>query len=156
MKKNDSDIGKNLTFETIRQIYAQKRRDQKNLLAQHLRNNLKDSGITVSGSQGIGDYTSGGRFSVPYDLSNWQWVNIKRNGRNMIMISLQTFEQDKFTKNYHVLMDRLGIFVYGNAKDPRESYREMIPLDIDLPMTDEKLETLTILVKEKLEKENAL
>ena len=156
MKKNDSDIGKDLTFEKIRQIYAQKRRDQKNLLSQHMRNNIKDYGITVSGSQGIGDYTSGRRFSVPYDLSNWQWVNIKRNGRNMIMISLQTFEQDKATKNYHVLMDRLGIFVYGNAKDPRESYREMIPLDIDLPMTDEKLETLTILVKEKLEKENAL
>lgn len=63
------------------------------------------------------------------------------------MISLQTFDQDKNSKNYHVLMDRLGIFVYGDAETPKESYHEMKQTDIDLPMTEEKLERLAELVK---------
>ena len=51
-------------------------------------------------------------------------------------------------------MDRLGIFVYGDADTPKESYREMKQTDIDLPMTEEKLERLAELVKANMPFDN--
>ena len=132
-----------LEFEEVRQRYAELRREQKKLIREY----LNSKGFDVSCAQGIGDYTCGGKFKVPYDLSNWQWLYVKENGKKVMMISLQTFDQDKNSKNYHVLMDRLGIFVYGDAETPKESYHEMKQTDIDLPMTEEKLERLAELVK---------
>ena len=141
---------KNLEFEEVRQRYAELRREQKKLIREY----LHSRGFDISCAQGIGDYTCGGEFKVPYDLSNWQWLYVKENGKKVMMISLQTFDQDKNSKNYHVLMDRLGIFVYGDAETPKESYREMKQTDIDLPMTEEKLERLAELVKANMPFDN--
>ena len=139
-----------LEFEGVRQRYAELRREQRKLIRKY----LHSCGFDVSGTQGIGNYTCGGEFKVPYDLSNWQWLYVKENGKKVMMISLQTFDQDKNSKNYHVLMDRLGIFVYGDADTPKESYREMKQTDIDLPMTEEKLERLAELVKANMPFDN--
>ena len=57
---------KDLEFEEVRQRYAELRREQKKLIREY----LHSRGFDISCAQGIGDYTCGGEFKVPYDLSN--------------------------------------------------------------------------------------
>ena len=118
-------------FMQIRQRYKELRLEQRKIIIEH----LEKAGFTVlgkNGGRGICDYTSGRRFQIPYDLSNWLWINVEKDGRKA-MISLQSFDQDPNSKNYHVLLDRIGIFLYDGTATPCKSYKTMEAQDIDLP-----------------------
>ena len=135
-------------FMQIRQRYKELRLEQRKIIIEH----LEKAGFTVqgkNGGRGIRDYTSGRRFQIPYDLSNWLWINVEKYGR-MALISLQSFDQDPNSKNYHVLMDRIGIFIYNGDTSPCKSYEKMEAQDIDLPMDEKKLGKLIEVLNQKL------
>ena len=147
-KKDATSV--NDEFMQIRQRYKELRLEQRKIIIEY----LEKAGFTVlgkNGGRGICDYTSGRRFQIPYDLSNWLWINVEKNGR-MAMISLQSFDQDPNSKNYHVLMDRIGIFLYDGAASPCKSYEKMEAQDIDLPMDEKKLWKLIEVLNQKLSK----
>lgn len=64
-----------------------------------------------------------------------------------LLLSLQAFEQDPYSKNYHVLMDRIGIYIYfPNSRNTADAIDRMLITDIDLPIDEEKLEKLSCLL----------
>ena len=135
-------------FVQIRQRYKELRWEQRKIIIER----LEQAGFTVqgkNGGRGLCDYTSGRRFQIPYDLSNWLWINVEKNNRKAL-ISLQSFDQDPNSKNYHVLMDRIGIFIYDGASSPCKSYKKMEAQDIDLPMDEGKLGKLIDVLNQKL------
>jgi len=147
-KKDATSV--NDEFMQIRQRYKELRLEQRKIIIEY----LEKAGFTVlgkNGGRGICDYTSGRRFQIPYDLSNWLWINVEKKDR-MAMISLQSFDQDPNSKNYHVLMDRIGIFLYDGVASPCKSYEKMEAQDIDLPMDEKKLGKLIEVLNQKLSK----
>ena len=147
-KKDATSV--NDVFMQIRQRYKELCLEQRKIIIEY----LEKAGFTVlgkNGGRGICDYTSGRRFQIPYDLSNWLWINVEKNGR-MAMISLQSFDQDPNSKNYHVLMDRIGILLYDGVASPCKSYEKMEAQDIDLPMDEKKLGKLIEVLNQKLSK----
>ena len=135
-------------FLKVRQCYRELRREQRQLIAGYLER--QGFAVAKNGGRGIRNYTSGRRFEVPYDLSDWLWIDVEKNGKRA-MVSLQSFDRDPASKNYHVLTDRLGIFLYDGARTARESYYRMETLDVDLPMDDGKLAVLADVLNEKLD-----
>ena len=129
------------SFSWIKEQYKEVRESQrKNII-----NYLKLKGFTVSVSpragQGIEKYGES-RLGKSYDLRNWKWIDIEKDGQK-IMLSLQPFDYDKNSGNYHALMDRLGIYLYKkNSNETSDAIKRMFLTDIDLPMDDEKLEKL--------------
>jgi len=123
-------------FLEIKQEYNELRSLQRNEIIKYLEeNNFK---VKKRGKSGRGDkyYTSGGRFGTSYDLSNWKWIDASSNGKNFI-ISLQCFDVDPNSYNHHVLMDRIGVYMYEKYNS-YEAYTKMEVTEIDLPMDDIK------------------
>lgn len=77
----------------------------------------------------------------PYDLSNWKWISARIESLGLdIDISLQAFDIDPKTLNRHVLMDRIGLYVYKSGEyDATKCFENMVNTGIDLPMTEEKI-----------------
>ncbi len=132
-----------MNFEDIKNSYVHAREDERKKIVKYLEGN----GYTiVKGSRaGKGDshYTSGNKIA-PYDLSNWKYIEAEKFEKQFF-ISLQAFERDPNTNNIHVLMDRLGIYTYTGTRKNYNSYdafTKMIITDIDLPLSDEKLNHL--------------
>lgn len=104
---------------------------------------LKENGYEVLrefGGKGKTKYTSGNRLNVPYDLSNWKWIEAKKEGC-FYFISLQAFDKDPSSGNLHVLMDRIGVYKYEKYNF-NEVLEKMKTTDIDLPMDKEKFDML--------------
>lgn len=123
-------------FIEIKAKYVELRSIERNNIIKFLEIN----GYTIinrRGGKGSKGYTSNNTLRVPYDLSNWKWIEVEKEGVYFI-ISFQAFDMDATSGNYHVLMDRLGVYKYTkyNAK---EAFEDMIITDIDLPMNDEKM-----------------
>lgn len=129
-------------FEMCKKEYEKARDCEKNKLMDF----LKNKGIKVLNKghgNGISQYTSGGKLEVSYDLSNWKWVEIEKEGYKYL-ISLQPFDKDKKTGNIHVLMDRIGIYKYKEYV-ASEAMEKMVITNIELPLTEEKLNELLTL-----------
>lgn len=125
-------------FLSVKQKYNDLRELERKSIIDFL---VKNKFIVKSGynsGNGLKNYTSGKKFTKPYDNSNWKWIECSsKEGKNYI-ISLQSFEIDPNTNNHHVLMDRIGIYTYKhyNASD---AFTLMAITEIDLPMNDDKL-----------------
>ena len=102
----------------------------------------KSSKPYLTGS-GQSNYTSRGTIES-YDLSNWKWISARNEEQALdFIISLQAFDIDAKTQNRHVLMDRIGLFIYNMKEyNATECFTHMINTGIDLPMTVEKYESL--------------
>lgn len=127
------------SFDDIKREYVQAREKERKDIIEY----LEKAGFTVMnkrGGKGKTNYTSNHTLQLPYDLSNWKWIETKKDGV-FYFISFQAFDQDTSSGNYHVLMDRLGIYRYVtyNAK---EAFETMTVTDIDLPMDEDKYERL--------------
>ena len=60
-----------------------------------------------------------------------------------LILLLQAFDIDLKTRNRHILMDRIGLYVYNiNKYDAYECFTNMLNTGIDLPMTKEKFDKL--------------
>ena len=97
-------------FRDVKKAYTDCREAERVKIKKH----LKGKGFTVwSGDKegkGIPRYTSGGRLAPAFYLSNWKWLEALDEER-YYFISLQAFDRDPNSQNYHVLMDRLGLFI---------------------------------------------
>lgn len=104
---------------------------------------LEKKGIKVL-NKGFGrgdkEYTAGGKLEVPYDLSNWKWVNIVK-GEYKYTISLQAYAKHVETGRVVVLMDRIGIYKYKEYS-ASEVIEKMVVTDIVLPFTEDKLNSI--------------
>lgn len=112
-----------------------------------IRDHLVDRGFVVSKSsragKGVINYTSSGRIK-PYDLSNWKFIIAEKSGKK-VFISLQAFDQDKHSRNHHVLYDRLGVYAYEEYS-PADVFSKMLTTNIDLPMDEAKFAELDELI----------
>lgn len=154
---NEEEKIKNLEKETeefvqAKEKYAACRKAQLKLILDY----LESIGFTVrpqKGGYGVTTYGTRGkqpRFSIAYNLSNWMYIDVEKSGKSF-MISLQPFDLDPNprNKNYHVLMDRIGIYIYApdnKSKRTADAIVRMLSTDIDLPMDEAKLEKLGCLL----------
>lgn len=139
-------------FNEVRQRYKQLRLEQRKLM----KNYLEQNGFTVrmpnargQGGKGNPHYGRRKRQPLPeeYDLSNWMWMDVEL-GNMKYLVSLQTFDFDPNSQSYHVLMDRLGIYLYRNGSDRAPAaLHHMLETGIDLPMDTDKLERLASILK---------
>ena len=77
-------------------------------------------------------------------MSNWKYITAQKDGKQ-VFISLQAFDQDKNSRNHHVLDDRLGVYAY-EVYSPEDAFSKMITTDIDLPMDEAKFAELDKLI----------
>ncbi len=134
-------------FLEIKDIYNKRREEERIKLRDYL---IQEgfSGISERGNagKGIGKYTSGKRLELPYDLSNWKYVEAS-SGNVQYLISLQTFDIDPRSHNVHSLIDRIGIYSYVGRYDAEKAMANMKITDIELPLSNEKLERLCQILK---------
>ena len=81
----------------------------KNLERLRIVRGLQEAGFTASGRQGVPGYTSRGCIA-PCNLGLWKWVFAKK-GRWIVVIDLQTLEQDPLTKAVHALEGVISVDV---------------------------------------------
>lgn len=91
----------------------------------------------------------------PFDLSGWMWVEARRDDVGII-VSLQTLDQDPQSLNIHVLMDRIGVGVFGDTDNPDVGgpLFEANTTGLELPLTPEDLEELLTLVETRIADHN--
>lgn len=122
-------------FELIKQVYTECREAERLKIANH----LEKQGFKVkkhgSAGKGVKEYKSGGRLNKPFDLSNWKWIEIIKDGREFL-VSLQPPDKDPSSENHHVLMDRIGVC----------SNEHWIITDIDLPIDEKSLDALVEII----------
>lgn len=101
----------------------------------------KGENVSYKGGNGNFDYTNSGKLEKSYDLTNWKWVEITKGNRKFF-ISLQAFDKDKGSKNYHVLMDRIGICMYGREEKNPNYFDLMKITSLELPLSESELDDL--------------
>ncbi|MDD7334650.1 MAG: hypothetical protein SOV61_00360 [Lachnospiraceae bacterium] len=136
-----------MNFLEVRSQYNKLREEERNKISKYLRNHDDFKNATVKAKRGSYKYKSGKRLEIEYDLSNWLWIDITINDVNFL-ISLQTFDQDPNTGNFHVLVDRIGIYAYGGDYSADDAHKNMMITNIELPIDDNKLEKLANIVKD--------
>ena len=111
---------------------------------------LENRGLTIVRKSGNGgeNYTNNGTLPKEYDLRNWIWVTGKYKDKGFL-ISLQAFDRDKESQNYHVLMDRIGICVYDKEQNKPNYFDIMEVTNLDLPLGKRDLNLLYNLIVTK-------
>lgn len=111
---------------------------------------LESKGLFVDkrGGNGGENYTNNGTLPKEYDLRNWIWVTGKYKDKGFL-ISLQAFDRDKESQNYHVLMDRIGICVYDKEQNKPNYFDIMEVTNLDLPLGKRDLNMLYNLIVTK-------
>lgn len=139
LNKQEQAVANSEDFDEIKKRYVEAREKERNKIADFLRNKGLTVSKQVNAGKGLSDYTAGGTIS-PYDLTNWKYVEAKGDGYS-VLVSLQAFDHDPSSRGHHILMDRLGICVYEKY-DAEQAFQNMHVTDIDLPLTDTKLDEL--------------
>lgn len=122
-------------------------KEKYNLLREYERkkiiNYLCEKGFEIScnGGKGKPDYTNGGKLKKSYDLTNWKLVNATK-GNIKYFISLQAFDRDTSSKNYHVLMDRIGICAFSKEVKNPDYFSLMQMTSLELPLEKKDLDEL--------------
>lgn len=122
-------------FELIKQVYTESREVERLKIA----NYFEKRGFKVkkrgSAGKGVKKYISGGQLNKHFDLSNWKWIEITKDGREFL-VSLQPPDKDPNSGNHHVLMDRIGVC----------SNKHWKITNIDLPMDEKSLDDLVEII----------
>ncbi len=128
------------TFEDIKKEYNSIREDERKKLRDYLFSKDLEN-ISKGGNAGKGKkkYTSGKRLTVPYDLSNWKFIEASKDGVNFF-ISLQAPDVDPNSNNKHTLTDRIGVSYYIGKYNTHIVCSNMKITDIELPLDNEKME----------------
>ncbi|MBQ9120073.1 MAG: hypothetical protein IJY09_08500 [Lachnospiraceae bacterium] len=127
-----------MDFNEARDAYVNARSEERMKIIKF----LEQKGFEIlkkNGGSGRANY-KGSHMETPHNLRNWKWIEAQC-GENYYFISLQVFEQDYKSKNRHILMDRLGVYKHMEY-DPEAIFESMQITEIELPMTEEKLENL--------------
>lgn len=135
-----------MDFTEIRDQYNELRRKERNIIVNYLRNHVFfKNKAKINARNGSQKYNSGQRLKTKYDLRNWLWIDLAINDVNFLL-SLQTFDYDPKTGNLHVLMDRIGIYVYGDNYSAVDARENMMITNIELPLNENKLEELANII----------
>jgi hypothetical protein len=132
-------------FEEIKEEYIRLREEERKTIVNHLQNEGFDidNPSNGSGKKKYGARRNGkNRLDPPYDLSFWKWISVSFDNDKKAFISLQSFDKDPSSYNLHVLMDRIGIYVYEEKYCAAEARTKMITTNIELPMDENKLRQL--------------
>lgn len=135
-----------MDFIKLKDEYYKYRKNERNSLSAYIRTFLnekykgKDKNLKVRANGGRTGYTSGSRLKTKYNLSNWMWIDIHID-KLKILLSFQTFDHDPKNGNLHVLMDRIGLYVYSGKYSAIDAQKNMMITNIELPLKKEdKLE----------------
>lgn len=94
------------------------------------------------------------RFKGPdsrqYDLSDWLWIEIVRNGRDWLLVSFQAPDRDRGSRNHHALQDRIALIDAG--ADGFDGSGHFEDTGIELPLDKQKADRLIALIEERLER----
>ena len=141
------------SFQQIKEQYAQQREAERKRLTAYLQKHtlFASSGLKVmAGSrsgQGNRDYSSGGRI-LPFDLSNWKWVECRsQDGGFSAVISLNMPDNDLNSGNPHSLYDQVGVLL--TYKHGNDYYKTSIWTDIDLPLDEKAMGKLVWIIAEQ-------
>ena len=113
------------------------------------------------GGSGLSEYSSGNTLEVKYDLSNFKYIETKYKDC-VILISLQTFDIDnnKKSKNIHLLYDRIGI-IYDYDENSKievgntlvsDAFLKMKITNYELPLSQKEREELVREIIEHVDK----
>ena len=125
-------------FLEIKEKYNSLREYERNKIIKYL--SEKGFEVSYNGGKGRLNYTNNGKLEKSYDLTNWKWVNATKENIKYF-ISLQAFDRDASSKNYHVLMDRIGICAFSNEKKP-DYFNLMETTSLELPLGEQDLDEL--------------
>ena len=133
-------------FKNVKETYRLLRMEERIKIMDYLENR----GRTIVRKSGNGgeNYTNNGTLPKEYDLRNWIWVTGKYKDKGFL-ISLQAFDRDKASQNYHVLMDRIGICVYDKEQNKPNYFDIMEVTNLDLPLGKRDLNLLYNLIVTK-------
>lgn len=134
-------------FKNVKETYRLLRMEERIKIMDYLENR----GLTIVRKRGNGgeNYTNNGTLPKEYDLRNWIWVTGKYKDKGFL-ISLQAFDRDKDSQNYHVLMDRIGICVYDKEQNKPNYFDIMEVTNLDLPLGKRDLNMLYNLIVTKV------
>ena len=134
-------------FKNVKETYRLLRMEERIKIMDYLEN----KGLTIVRKSGNGgeNYTNNGTLPKEYDLRNWIWVTGKYKDKGFL-ISLQAFDRDKDSQNYHVLMDRIGICVYDKEQTKPNYFDIMEVTNLDLPLGKRDLNMLYNLIVTKV------
>ena len=128
-----------MDFFELKDGYYKYRKKERDNLSRYLRNffkqNYKDKKLKVRVNGGSKRYLSGSRLKTEFNLSNWLWIDIDIDELK-ILLSFQSFDHDPKTGNLHILMDRIGLYVYSGEYSAVEAQTNMFITDIQLPLDD--------------------
>lgn len=139
-------------FKKVKKAYKECRQDQKTIIKKYLSDQHYEISKYYLKQHGDRHYKSKSRgssfpFEKEYDNTNWMYLDVEKEGKS-IFISLQTFDRDPESGNYHVLMDRIGIYIYTpGSRQTKDAIHKMLATSIDLPMTDDSRKILTDILK---------
>lgn len=104
---------------------------------------LSENGFKVSymGGAGRSNYTNGGELEKSYNLTNWKWIDASKE-ESKYFISLQAFDKDKSSNNFHVLMDRIGICKFSKENNKPDYFSLMQTTSLELPLEKKDLAEL--------------
>ena len=170
-----------IIFKELKAVYKQKRKHELVKLKEFFQKHFSSKGFDVEVRLFSRDtpykkqYKSKGDGSnskvleiAPYDNTNWLGLDVilsdNTGARYAFFISLQAFDYDSGSGNYHVLMDRVGVYMYhedivkkyneiedkDKAKGvlkPGNALAEMYTTDFDLPLSKEDLKGLAELLE---------
>ena len=133
-------------FKNVKETYRLLRMEERIKIMDYLENR----GLTIVRKSGNGgeNYTNNGTLPKEYDLRNWIWVTGKYKDKGFL-ISLQAFDRDKESQNYHVLMDRIGICVYDKEQNKPNYFDILEVTNLDLPLGKRDLNLLYNLIVTK-------
>lgn len=146
-QKSTFDLAKAAkAFEKSKNEYVECRRYQQIIIKNFLKRTFEnEDGFKIKCSSGRKDYKGG----IPEGgLTNWKWIELYKNGM-YYFISLQPFDQDPNSGNYHVIYDRIGVFSCSvEEKDDKKIAAGMKLTNIALPIdSEETLEKLAGLLR---------
>ena len=101
----------------------------------------------------------GGAGVPTYDLGDWRWIEIeiKSKGRNegarSLLVSFQSPDFDKGSKNHHSLQDRIAL-IDGDA-DGFDGNGNFEDTGLTLPLSEDDADTLVRYIEERLERMGA-
>ncbi|WP_334074518.1 MULTISPECIES: hypothetical protein [Paenibacillus] len=129
----------NNVFLETKKKYNSLREDERKKIIRY----LSERGFTATnrGGNGRPDYTNHRQLEKSYDLTNWKYIEATK-GDIKYFISLQAFDRDIKTTNYHVLMDRIGICAFSKEVKKPDYFSLMQVTSLELPFGEKELDEL--------------
>lgn len=134
-----------LDFNEVEELYNSLREEERIKIVRLLDNNgytnKKGKKLNAQGGKGKPNYTNYNQLKVSYDLTNWKYVEACIDGVEYF-ISLQAFDRDKNSGNFHVLVNRIGICMFPDNGEDRDYFNTMETTSLELPLDESDLECL--------------